>query len=950
MFNLFSVKLKLSGDYAHISGISYFDFSRDIEKFYSTSLVNKHWFRRDSWDTIRVQNFWLVELRVILLELLKVRNLRTRRRALSELLQILETETWIKDTINPSGQRFDMSKLTRFTKKPFPKQAEFLEQYPIIVNSYHLRGLLLDAVPGSGKAMPLSTRVKVPNGWKTLGTLKLNDAVVTPDGKVAKVIGIYPQGKTEVYRFHFEDGRYADSHPDHLWNVNETATEDGLDVTTVGHVTTTQDIIDHFDQFGYTIPLVAKISGYAFNDKGNAQQTAQYLLKEGVSIDHTVLELPYDERFAIVKAMVSEAALHLNTERYELLHDSAVGVENFRQLMWSIGGIAHEAVPTEGLYLVEFKHRDVDQLLEGLVGNLTETRQRFNTQQHKDLALKIVGFEKRPVEETLCISIDSADKLYVVDDYIVTHNTLTSLMWSQLVNDAPTVVLCPLNIVDEVWEKQCQEHFKVPPRTWSSKSRALLTDDYDYYFIHYDYMTSGNAGYLQKFLMELSKKHKGQLKIIIDECHNFNDIKAARTRKLVEWADLGIFGHYLPISGTALKALGSEIYPVLCLIDLFFNTRAREAFMASYGRNRPALIEVLSHRIGRGKFTIPELTGMGDPPPFELVKVKIPNAEKYTLDAIRLEMQVYIAERIKFYDREMPRMLEFYNECLQSYEYTLDKDEAAREKFARYKVIVHRFRTKGYNSFTDVQDSMFCKTVEEEIEKGLRGEALKEFRNIKSAVKYLGLKLRGEALGNVLGRARINAVRDTILYAGIPDMIDNVEKKTVIFTSYIDALKVCEDYLTRSGYPCVTVYGENSKDRDAAVRRFEQDPTLRGLIAVFDSLKEGYPLLMANQEILLNAPFRDYELKQVQARIWRQGQDAAQCYFKLLDMDTGDKLNITTRSINIMEWSREQVDVLLSRETGHELLGNISGQEMFDMSDEASTQPLRLSRSVLSLF
>mgnify|MGYP001033031818 CR=1 FL=1 len=949
MFGLFSVQAKPTGDYVHITGVSYYDLAKDIEKFYSSTLVTKHQIKRESWDTIKVHNFFLVELHNILGELLKIRNLRSRRRALSELKQVLETDTWIKDTINPSGTPFNMKRLARFETKPFPKQQEFLEQYPVITHSYHLRGLLLDSVPGSGKAMPLSTKVKVPNGWKQLRDLKMHDPVITPDGKVAKVVGIHPQGKTEVYRFFFEDGRYADSHPEHLWAVDEVSIVDDQEMASVGNVTTTKDIIQHFGEFEYRIPLVEKVGGFNYSETGTPRHMATHLLESGIAIDDTVLELPYSERFAIIRAMVEFSALHIGDHHLSLMHENKQGCDNFRQLMWSLGGIAHEPLNVGGLYKVICKHRDVDRLIEDLVGKTPEVKKMFNTKQYKDLKLRITGYEHREAEETLCISIDSADKLYIVDNYVVTHNTFTSIAWSALVNDAPTVILCPLNIVDEVWVNQLNHHHKEAPFIWTSKSNIPLREGFDFYVVHYDYMTSGNAAYLQKFLADLQKKHKGGVKLIIDECHNFNDPKAARTKRLIEWADQKLFGHYLPVSGTALKALGSEIYPVLCLLDLFFDSKAREFFMASYGRNRPALNELLAHRIGRTKFTIPELTGMGNPPPIELVRVKIPNSDKYTLDVIRLEMQTYITDRVKFYEFHMPKMLEFYNDCLLSYEYSIGKNLQAQEDFVKYKQIVHRFRTQGYNSFTDVQDGMFCKRVEEEIEKGLRGPELKEFRNIKSAVKYLGLKLRGEALGNVLGRARINAIKDTIAYADIPGMIDDAEKKTIIFTSYVDALKLCEEYLTKEGYPVVTVYGENSKDRDDAIKRLANDPRVKAGIAVFDSLKEGYPLLMCNLTILLNSPFRDYELKQVIARTWRTGQDA-ECFYKLLDLDTGDKLNITTRSINIMEWSREQVDALLSRESGHALLGNISGQEMFDMSMEAFTLPVRINQNAMSLF
>lgn len=950
MFSLFSVKAKETGMYTHITGISYYDLSKDIDKFYGTKLLTSHQIRKESWDSIRVHNFFLVELYNIVKELLMVRNLRTRRRSLNDLQTVLETNTWIKDTITPEGKTFDFNRLKKEMRTtPFEKQQEFLEQYPIITNSFHLKGLLLDADVGSGKALPLNTLVKIPGGWAAIGTLKEGDRVITPTGRVSKVVGVYHQGVTDIHQFTFEDGRVAESHPGHLWEVDEVTFKDNKEIISKGNVTTTKDIITHFGEYTYRIPLITEISGYRNLDILGARHVASKLLNECIDIDDSVLELHFDDRIKIAKEMIGMAVCHIGKTNLSLMTDTDIGADNFRRLIWSLGGIAHAPVLINGLFKVVFKHRDVDTLIEDLVGKSDAVRRQFNTDQYKNLKLKIIDHKQLNSVETVCISIDSEEKLYIIKDYLVTHNTFTALAWSTLINDDPTFVLCPPSLVDSVWVKQIGEHFKEGKSVWTSKGDLPLRDGYDYYIVHYDYMNSSNGAYLQKFLAGMSKTYKGRLKLIVDECHNFNDPKAARTKRLIEWSDNDYFAHYLPLSGTALKALGSEIFTILVLLDRFFDKKAREFFMASYGRNRPALNELLAHRIGRSKFTIPGLTGMGPPPPVEIIKVTFPGADKYTLDAIRLDMQLYISERIKFYNHHMSEFLAFYNETVYGYELTIQKDPILDEELNRYKAIVHRFRTQGYSSFTDSKDSVFCKQVEEKIEKGLKGEGLKEFRNVKSAVKYLGLKLRGEALGNVLGRARINAIKDVIAHAGIPEMIDDVEKKTLIFTSYVEALKICESYLEEKGYPVLTVYGETNKDRDEAITRFKNDPRIRALIAVIESLKEGYPMLMANLIILLNSPFRDYEMTQIVGRIWRTGQDAM-CFVKLIDLDTGDKLNITTRSINIMEWSKEQVDTLLSRENNNALLGNVTGQESMDMSNDPFTRPLQRVSSPLNLF
>jgi len=950
MYNPFSVGVKQTGVYVHVTGVSFYNLAKDIEKFYSTALITKYMIRRETWDTIKVHNFFLVELHFLLGELLKLRTMRSRRRSLAELKELLETETWIKDTLTPSGKPFDFKLLNAFTKTPFPKQREFLEQYPLIKKSYHLKGILLDSVPGSGKAMPLSTNVKVPGGWKALGAIQVGDQVMTPSGRVTSVSAVHPQGVTEVYRFHFEDGRWADSHPEHLWQVDEISVVAGETIITPNNITTTQDILDHFQDYEYQIPLVGKIDGLLSAEGFASIEVAEELLLSSLPIDDPVLELPYSERFNIVKAMLERSGCSISSTGIALVTTNAMAAANFQELIWSLGGIAEKTSFNDTTHRVDIFHPEIASMVEHLLGPGLVLEEIVDLDIYQNLRLKIIGVEKRTSEETLCITVDDADHLFVVDNYIVTHNTLTSLMWTHLLGPGKTIIICPLNIVDSVWMAQISEHFKETPRVWNSKMGLPLTDDYDYYIVHYESMIGPRFAYLRNWMRDYVKKNKEQFKLILDESQNFNEITAKQTQNLIELADLQVFSDSLPVSGTPFKAQGSEVFPMLCLFDLHFDAIAREFFKASYGRNRPSMLGLLSNRIGRSKFSIPELKGMGDPPAIEIVKVKVPNSDKYTLDAIKLEMQVYIQERFAFYQEQMPQYLAFFNETVQDYEYSVMKRPKELADVKRYKEIVKRFRTQGYSSFTDAQDSAFCKQVEEEIESGLKGKDLSDFRNVKSAVKYLGLKLRGEALGNVLGRARINAIKETIEHANIEQYINDVEKKTVIFTSYVDVLKLCDEYLTKKGFTGITVYGENSKDRDAAIKRFAEDPKVNPLTAVFESLKEGYPLLMANQELLLNAPWRDYELKQVQARIWRTGQDALQCYFRMFDMDTGDKVNITTRSLNVMEWSKEQVDALMGRMEGHALLASVSGEEMFDMSDEVSSKPLFRSNSVLELF
>lgn len=680
MFGFNRVKIEEQRDNLHINGVSHALLAADFKTLYNTTTMEKYMFKRDRWDTILTKPFFLVELHYAITKLLQLRNIRSSRNKLYLLKEQIETETWFKDTLNPIGKKFDFSILDKvFTFKPFSTQQDFLEQYPIIRDSFHLKGLLLDAKAGSGK-------------------------------------------------------------------------------------------------------------------------------------------------------------------------------------------------------------------------------------------------------------------------------TKCSLMWTTLLGKGQTMVLCPMTIVNTVWVTQIKEAFKETPRIWTSLSGLPLTPDYDFYIVHYDYM-SGHADELKRVLKQGTQKTKEKFKLILDECHNFNDLKANRTQILIDMCDQGYFSDTLPMSGTPLKALGKEAYTAFCMIDPYFVGRARQEFLDAYGRARDRLNELLYHRLGRSKFTIKSLDGMADAPPIEKISVTFPNAHEYTLTAIQLRMQRYITDRVMFYRKNMPEFINFYHEIIEDYRQSILDNPTALEELVRYQRIVKRFRAHGFNSFTDIDDSKYCKYVESKIESRLRGKELADFRNIKSAVKYLSLKLRGEALGNVLGKARMEAVKLIIEHADLPGLIDSVEKKTLIFTSYIEVLKECENYLQQNGYKTVSIYGETNKDRTSIVDRFEKDPALNPCIALFDSLKEGQPMLMANQTILLNAPYRDYELTQVVARTWRKGQDKP-CFFWLIDLDTGSELNITSRTIDIMNWSKEQVDQLLSKQEGNLIFKDIDvdGMESMTLMEEPEAYGLTRNMSVLSLF
>lgn len=77
-------------------------------------------------------------------------------------------------------------------------------------------------VAGDGP-QPLYAKVLTPNGWTTMGQLKVGDAVCGTNHTIQTVEGVYEKGSKEIYKVSFADGnqvtRIVECSSDHLWDV-----------------------------------------------------------------------------------------------------------------------------------------------------------------------------------------------------------------------------------------------------------------------------------------------------------------------------------------------------------------------------------------------------------------------------------------------------------------------------------------------------------------------------------------------------------------------------------------------------------------------------------------------------------------------------------------------------------------------------------------------------------
>lgn len=85
--------------------------------------------------------------------------------------------------------------------------------------------------------------------------------------------------------------------------------------------------------------------------------------------------------------------------------------------------------------------------------------------------------------------------------------------------------------------------------------------------------------------------------IIVDECHNYKDIKSKRTQELIKFTSLFKCNDILLMSGTPVFATTLEAMPIFSLLDDFY-TPVVEDILKSLGRFPNVMNELVHHRLG----------------------------------------------------------------------------------------------------------------------------------------------------------------------------------------------------------------------------------------------------------------------------------------------------------------------------------------------------------------
>ena len=1025
-----------------ISGISLKYVCRDLEKYLGTKMLYNI-LDKATYAEIKFSTFYLPDFYHSINTLLYNPKFKRRTTSTRELLVIKEeleriplvaNIKKIQNTDPINIPKIDKSKLDKIFKgiKLFDYQDKFIDECIWKANLLGLKGYLLNADMGTGKAQPLYSKVKIPGGWTTMGEIQPGDYVETDEGKYAKVLDTFPQGLRDVYEITFKDGRKVRCDENHLWKVQfhdwilPNTCDDGYRIKTtlemikdhkrvrnqskylriplvtgidrpsyrdtdlpldpyflgvilgdggiagtgVNIHTPDEDIIDKIREnlipecrivknnyFESTCPVFSVIrSGREYGKKNKVKDILIDLGLYGKrawekSIPEEYFTGSYYQRMEMIRGLLDTDG-HTSMGSIEFSTTSEILAKQVQELIWSVGGICklatrqtyftHKGVKKPGRisYRLSIRHQHPKSLFHTV--RKKSRLNEVNQYTKHGLKLAITDIKYIGKEETKCISILSEKKLYLTDNYIVTHNTITSISLMEILDIDTIIVICPKKAVNDVWDETITRIYSEPqsysmslPVLHGPNKPAEFNINDRFIVCHYE-----SLGKLNEYLDSVKIPNK-RYSIVLDECHSLNSHNSERSIQFRELNKKINPEFCLWMSGTPIKALGTETLTMFATIDKLFDKSVYRSFLTVFGVSGVYATSVMANRLQLVRSEI-KTKGSGVEQFTHKIKVSLKNGGDYTLKTISAKMIDYVKERKAYYQKNAKQYENDFFNGIEVYRIRVYRGRGDTNSFrAGLEDYLVKAKTlhEGYIP-TDPKHKQYvldCNHYEDKvIIPTLPNDVKKIFRKAKSVYKYVDLTIMGEALGNILGKSRSKCNADIVkqlvtdakvitedgetYQSNLPDIIRNAQAKTIIFTDYVEVVKETEYQLKLNGFTPISIFGETTSGNGLAMQTkiFKENSEINPLITTFKTLSEAVPLTEANRVIFLNLPFRSGTYEQAVKRANRIGQTLDVDLFEVT-LDTGEEPNISTRNEDILKWSEEQVALILGKKVDDEV-------------------------------
>jgi hypothetical protein len=183
---------------------------------------------------------------------------------------------------------------------------------------------------------------------------------------------------------------------------------------------------------------------------------------------------------------------------------------------------------------------------------------RYVEQKKYPIGRYIKNIEKVGFEESVCISVDSPDKLYVTEHCIVTHNTTSTIIAALESGSKKVLIICPASLKIN-WAREIENYTDKSIYICEGKN---FSSDHDFVIINYDII---------KNFHDIKDKENSQIVksnfdlVIIDESHYIKNSQAQRT-KLINHFVKDVNRLWL-LTGTPITSRPIDYYNLLSLVE-----------------------------------------------------------------------------------------------------------------------------------------------------------------------------------------------------------------------------------------------------------------------------------------------------------------------------------------------------------------------------------------------
>lgn len=340
---------------------------------------------------------------------------------------------------------------------------DYQNDYVNTVIDNDMNTALVDLATGMGKMLDSETLIRCPGQWIKIKELEAGDQVLTQDGTYTEVTGVYPQGIQDMYTFTFYDKRTIRAGKEHLWKVfspnwvNRKKNLDGWRVVDTGYLYNIYKDKSH--NLKYFIHLARPEKGISKEDNSDVSLLNSFLnsmkLPFPMSIPPIYPDNSDKERYELLRGIVSGnkyTKIHRNgTISYNT--DISSIKDDVVDLVRSLGGIATTTIIHPKKKFLKPIYRITIRL------KYAKNGLPYTNQYDKGHNLRIESIILDEKADATCISVAHPSKLYVAQDYIVTHNTFIAMRILWHFKQRTAVLVLPKYV--EKWISDIKEYSDV---------------------------------------------------------------------------------------------------------------------------------------------------------------------------------------------------------------------------------------------------------------------------------------------------------------------------------------------------------------------------------------------------------------------------------------------------------------------------------------------------------